>query len=173
VHLRDMSLPTPVHGHEGDEEKPDRVPLSHNLRLVSRRIVRAGMCKQVGANVLFLTGEHFSNHSILIQNEKGMQKLLESKFPPWSGCFSSSGSRWTARRGRYGLENGYRDPDLLPCQGCVRDGRKVTTRALLLGQVSPPAVAQPFLAEVRGAKAQAVTEGKTEAKAEAKEKDKK
>jgi len=53
-------------------------------------------------------------------------------------------------------------------------GRKVTTRALLLGKVPAPAVARPFLAEIRGAKAQAVAvaEGKTEAKAEAKEKDK-
>jgi lipid-binding SYLF domain-containing protein len=50
-------------------------------------------------------------------------------------------------------------------------GRKVTTRALLLGQVSAPSVAQPFLAEVRGAKAQAVAEGKAEEKA--KEKDQK
>jgi len=39
-------------------------------------------------------------------------------------------------------------------------GRDVTTRALLLGEVTAPAVAQPFLAEIRGAKAQAVTEGK-------------
>jgi lipid-binding SYLF domain-containing protein len=30
-----------------------------------------------------------------------------------------------------------------------------TTRALLLGEVQIPAVAQPFLAEVRGAKAEA------------------
>jgi hypothetical protein len=44
---------------------------------------------------------------------------------------------------------------------------------LLLGKVTVPAVAQPFLAEVRGAKAQAVAEGKAEAKADAKEKDKK
>jgi lipid-binding SYLF domain-containing protein len=43
-------------------------------------------------------------------------------------------------------------------------GRKVTTRALLLGKVSAPAVAQPFLAEIRGAKAQAVVEAKAEAK---------
>jgi hypothetical protein len=42
-----------------------------------------------------------------------------------------------------------------------------------LGKVPAPAAAQPFLAEIRGAKAQAVAEGKTEAKAEAKEKDKK
>jgi lipid-binding SYLF domain-containing protein len=39
-------------------------------------------------------------------------------------------------------------------------GRKVTTRALLLGKVPAPAVAEPFLAEIRGAKEQAVTEGK-------------
>jgi SH3 domain-containing YSC84-like protein 1 len=44
-------------------------------------------------------------------------------------------------------------------------GRDVTTRALLLGQVSVPAAAQPFLAEVHGAKAQAVAEGKAEEKA--------
>jgi lipid-binding SYLF domain-containing protein len=51
-------------------------------------------------------------------------------------------------------------------------GRKVTTRALLSGKVSAPAVAQPFLAEIRGAKAQAVAEEKSDAKSEAKEKDK-
>ena len=81
------------------------------------------------------------------------------------------------------MENGYRDPDLLPCQGAfagltlegasIRQdndsrqaiyGRKVTTRALLLGKVTVPAEAQPFLAEIRGAKAQAVAEGKAEAK---------
>jgi hypothetical protein len=44
---------------------------------------------------------------------------------------------------------------------------------LLLGKVTTPAAAQPFLAEVCGAKAQAVAEGKAEAKAEAKEKDQK
>ena len=57
---------------------------------------------------------------MIIQNEKGMQKLLSSNFQRWSGRFRSSGSSWTACRGRDGLENGYRDPDLLPCQGCVR-----------------------------------------------------
>ncbi len=46
---------------------------------------------------------------------------------------------------------------------------KVTTKALLLGKVPAPIVAQPFLAEVRGAKAQAVAAEKAEAKAEAKE----
>ena len=48
-------------------------------------------------------------------------------------------------------------------------GPKVTTKALLLGKVAAPAAAQPFLAEIRGAKAQAVSQGK----AEAKEKDRK
>ena len=52
-------------------------------------------------------------------------------------------------------------------------GPKVTTRALLLGKVPAPAAAQPFLAEVRGAKAQAVAEGKAEAKEEIKQKEKK
>ena len=51
-------------------------------------------------------------------------------------------------------------------------GSNVTTRALLLGKVPAPAAVQPFLAEVRGAKAQAVAAGKAEAKSEAKEKDK-
>jgi lipid-binding SYLF domain-containing protein len=43
-------------------------------------------------------------------------------------------------------------------------GRKVTTEALLLGKVPAPSAAQPFLAEIRGAKAQAVAQGKAEAK---------
>jgi hypothetical protein len=46
-------------------------------------------------------------------------------------------------------------------------GPKVTTRALLLGKVPAPSAAQPFLAEIRGAKAQAVAGGKAEAKSEA------
>lgn len=36
-------------------------------------------------------------------------------------------------------------------------GRRVTTRTTLLGRVSPPPAARPFLAAVRSAKAQAVT----------------
>jgi lipid-binding SYLF domain-containing protein len=47
-------------------------------------------------------------------------------------------------------------------------GRKTTTRALLLGKVTVPTVAEPFVAEVRGAKAQAVAAEKAEARAEAK-----
>jgi hypothetical protein len=45
-------------------------------------------------------------------------------------------------------------------------GRNVTTRALLLGEVPVPSAARPFLAEIRGAKAQAVAAGKAEEKAE-------
>jgi lipid-binding SYLF domain-containing protein len=52
-------------------------------------------------------------------------------------------------------------------------GHNVTTRALLLGKVPAPAAAQPFLAEVRSAKHQAVAEGKAEDRKEAREKDKK
>jgi Las17-binding protein actin regulator len=53
-------------------------------------------------------------------------------------------------------------------------GPKVTTRALLLGKVPAPSVTKPFLAEIRGAKAQAITDGKaddakSEARSEAKE----
>ena len=44
-------------------------------------------------------------------------------------------------------------------------GRNVTTRALLLGEVPVPAAAQPFLAEVHGAKVQAVAAEKAEDKA--------
>jgi hypothetical protein len=43
---------------------------------------------------------------------------------------------------------------------------------LLLGKVPAPSEAKPFLAEIRGAKAQAVAQGKAEAKSEAKEKNK-
>jgi hypothetical protein len=47
-------------------------------------------------------------------------------------------------------------------------GRKTTTRALLLGRVPAPTAAQSFLAAIRGAKAQAVAEGKADdAKTEA------
>ena len=51
-------------------------------------------------------------------------------------------------------------------------GHRVTTRALLLGEVVVPSAAQPFLAEVRGAKSQAAAQAKADAKADAKEKDK-
>jgi len=125
---------------------------------------------------------------MIIQNEKGMQKLLESNFHVGAdasaaagpvGRHASAGTDWkmdteilTYSRAR-GVFAG------LTLEGAsIRQdndsrhaiyGRKVTTRALLLGQVAAPAVAQPFLAEVNGAKAQAVAEDKAEHKSEAKE----
>jgi lipid-binding SYLF domain-containing protein len=116
---------------------------------------------------------------LIIQNEKGMQKLLDSNFQIGAdasaaagpvGRHASAGTDWkldteilTYSRAKGAFAG-------LTLEGAsIREdddsrnaiyGSKVTTRALLLGKVPAPAVAQPFLAEIRGAKAQAVTEGK-------------
>jgi len=45
-------------------------------------------------------------------------------------------------------------------------GAKSRLGLWLLGKVAVPSAAQPFLAEIRSAKAQAVAEGKAEAKSE-------
>ncbi len=129
---------------------------------------------------------------MIIQNEKGMQKLLESNFHVGAdasaaagpvGRHAEAGTDWKMDTEilTYSRAKGVFAGLTLEGASVRQDndsrhaiyGRKVTTRALLLGKVTPPAVAQPFLAEVRGAKAQAVAEGKAEAKEEAKEKDKK
>jgi SH3 domain-containing YSC84-like protein 1 len=120
---------------------------------------------------------------MIVQNEKGMQKLLESNFHLGAdasaaagpvGRHAEAGTDWkmdteilTYSRAK-GLFAG------LTLEGAsIRQdndsrhaiyGRKVTTRALLLGKVPVPSEAQPFLAEIRGAKAQAVAEAKAEAK---------
>ena len=129
---------------------------------------------------------------MIIQNEKGMQKLLESNFN--LGADASAAAGPVGRHAEAGT-NWKMDTEILTYSrakgafagltlegASIRQdndsrramyGRKVTTRALLLGKVPAPSVAQPFLAHVRGAKAQAVAEGKAEAKAEAKEKDQK
>jgi lipid-binding SYLF domain-containing protein len=126
---------------------------------------------------------------MIIQNEKGMQRLLSSNFH--IGADASAAAGPVGRHAEAGT-NWKMDTEILTYSrakgvfagltlegASIRQdsdsrramyGRKVTTRALLLGQVPPPSVAHPFLAEVRGAKAQAVAEGKAEAKAEAKEK---
>lgn len=52
-------------------------------------------------------------------------------------------------------------------------GGNVTTRALLLGKAPIPSAAQPFLAEVRRAKVQAIAAGKAEEKVEVKEREQK
>jgi SH3 domain-containing YSC84-like protein 1 len=129
---------------------------------------------------------------MIIQNENGMKKLLESNFQ--LGADASAAAGPVGRHAEAGTD-WKMDTEILTYSrakgafagltvegASIRQdndsrkaiyGHKVTTRALLLGQVTAPAVAQPFLAAVRGAKAQAVAEGKAEAKAEAKEKDQK
>jgi lipid-binding SYLF domain-containing protein len=127
---------------------------------------------------------------IIIQNEKGMQKLLESNFQLGAdasaaagpvGRHASAGTDWKLDTEilTYSRAKGAFAGLTLEGASIRQDndsrkaiyGRKVTTRDLLLGKVSAPAAAQLFLAEIRKAKAQAVAEGKAEAKSEAKEKD--
>ena len=120
---------------------------------------------------------------MIIQNEKGMQKLLSSNFQ--IGADASAAAGPVGRHAEAGTD-WKMDTEILTYSrakgafagltlegASIRQdndsrhaiyGRKVTTRALLLGKVPAPSAAQPFLAEIRGAKAQAVAEGKAEAK---------
>ena len=121
---------------------------------------------------------------LIIQNKQGMQKLLESNFQ--IGADASAAAGPVGRHAEAGTD-WKMDTEILTYSrakgafagltlegASIRQdndsrhaiyGRNVTTRALLLGKVAPPAIAEPFLAEVRGAKAQAVAEGKAEEKA--------
>lgn len=129
---------------------------------------------------------------LVIQNEKGMQKLLDSNFKIGAdasaaagpvGRHASAGTDWKLDTEilTYSRAKGAFAGLTLEGASIRQDndsrhaiyGRKITTRALLLGKVAVPAVAGPFLAEVRGAQAQAVAEAKAEVKAEAKEKEQK
>jgi lipid-binding SYLF domain-containing protein len=129
---------------------------------------------------------------MIIQNAKGMQRLLSSNFQVGGdasaaagpvGRHAEAGTDWKMDTEilTYSRAKGAFAGLTLEGASIRQDsdsrhamyGRKVTTLALLLGKVPAPAAAQPFLAEIRGAKGQAVAEGKTEARAEAKEKDKK
>jgi lipid-binding SYLF domain-containing protein len=125
---------------------------------------------------------------MIIQNEKGMQKLLSSNFHVGADASAAAGP--VGRHAEAGT-NWKMDTEILTYSrakgvfagltlegASIRQdndsrraiyGSKVTTKALLLGKVAAPAAAQPFLAEVRGAKGQAVAAEKAEAKAEAKE----
>jgi SH3 domain-containing YSC84-like protein 1 len=120
---------------------------------------------------------------LIIQNEKGMQRLLSSNFHVGGdasaaagpvGRHAEAGTDWkmdveilTYSRAK-GLFAG------LTLEGAsIRQdtdsrhaiyGRNVSTRSLLLGKVAAPAAAQPFLAEIHRAKSQAVAEGKAEEK---------
>jgi lipid-binding SYLF domain-containing protein len=129
---------------------------------------------------------------MIIQNEKGMQKLLSSNFQLGAdasaaagpvGRHASAGTDWKLDTEilTYSRAKGAFAGLTLEGASIRQDndsrkaiyGAKVTTRALLLGKVPAPSVAKPFLAEIRGAKAQAVAEGKAEARSDAKENDKK
>jgi SH3 domain-containing YSC84-like protein 1 len=125
---------------------------------------------------------------MIIQNEKGMQKLLSSNFHVGADASAAAGP--VGRHAEAGT-NWKMDTEILTYSrakgvfagltlegASIRQdndsrraiyGSKVTTKALLLGKVAVPVAAQPFLAEVRGAKGQAVAAEKAEAKAEAKE----
>ena len=125
---------------------------------------------------------------MIIQNEKGMQKLLSSNFQLGAdasaaagpvGRHASAGTDWKLDTEilTYSRAKGAFAGLTLEGASIRQDddsrhaiyGPKVTTQALLLGKVPAPSVTKPFLAEIRGAKAQAVAEGKAEAKSEAKE----
>ncbi len=127
---------------------------------------------------------------LIIQDEKGMQKLLSSNFHVGGdasaaagpvGRHAEAGTDWKmdVEILTYSRAKGVFAGLTLEGASIRQDndsrraiyGRRVTTRALLSGKVQAPAAAQPFLAEIRGAKARAVSEGKAAAKD--KEKDKK
>jgi SH3 domain-containing YSC84-like protein 1 len=129
---------------------------------------------------------------MIIQNEKGMQRLLSSNFQVGGdasaaagpvGRHAEAGTDWKMDTEilTYSRAKGAFAGLTLEGASIRQDsdsrhamyGRKVTSRALLLGKVPAPTAAQPFLAEVRGAKGQATADGKAESKAEAKEKDRK
>jgi len=124
---------------------------------------------------------------MIIQNEKGMQKLLSSNFQLGAdasaaagpvGRHASAGTDWKLDTEilTYSRAKGAFAGLTLEGASIRQDddsrhaiyGPKVTTQALLLGKVPAPSVARPFLAEIRGAKAQAVAGGRAEAEPEAK-----
>jgi lipid-binding SYLF domain-containing protein len=126
---------------------------------------------------------------MIIQNEKGMQKLLSSNFQLGAdasaaagpvGRHASAGTDWKLDTEilTYSRAKGAFAGLTLEGASIRQDndsrralyGRTVTTRALLLGKVPAPAVTLPFLAEIHTAKAQAAASGTADAKAEAKEK---
>src|SRR5208282_4327641 len=111
---------------------------------------------------------------LIIQNNKGMQRLLSSNFQIGAdasaaagpvGRHAEAGTDWKLDTEilTYSRAKGVFAGLTLEGASLRQDndsrhaiyGSNVTTRALLLGKVPVPAAAQPFLAEVRGAKAQA------------------
>ncbi len=110
---------------------------------------------------------------LIIQNDKGMQRLLESNFQIGGDASAAAGP--VGRHAEAGTD-WKMDTEILTYSrakgafaGLTLEGASlrqdsdsrhamygdVTTRALLLGEVPVPAAARLFLAEVRGAKAEA------------------
>ena len=54
---------------------------------------------------------------MIFQGDKGMQRLLSSQVPAWSGRLSGSRTGWSPCFRRHRLEAEYRDPHLLASQG--------------------------------------------------------
>ena len=113
---------------------------------------------------------------MIIQNEKGMQRLLSSNFQVGGdasaaagpvGRHAEAGTDWkldteilTYSRAKGAFAGLTLEGASLRQDDDSRHaiyGRNATTRAILLGKVAAPAAAKPFLAEVREAKAQAVS----------------
>lgn len=112
---------------------------------------------------------------MIIQNERGMQQLISSKFQIGGdasaaagpvGRHASANTNWKLETEilTYSRAKGAFAGLTLTGASVRRDddsskaiyGRYVTTRAILAGKVAIPAPAKPFLNAVRGAKAQAV-----------------
>lgn len=113
---------------------------------------------------------------MIIQNDRGMQRLLSSKFELGAdasaaagpvGRHASADTDWKLNEEilTYSRARGAFAGITLNGASIRRDddsttamyGRHVSTRAILSGKVSAPAAAAPFLDAVRGAKAQAAT----------------
>lgn len=128
---------------------------------------------------------------MIFQNEKGMQRLLSSNFHVGGdasaaagpvGRHAEAGTDWkmdteiltySRAKGAFAgltLEGASIRQDTDSRRAIY--GSNVTTRALLLGKVTAPSAVHPFLAEIRGAKAQAAAAEKAE-KSEAKSEDRK
>ena len=116
---------------------------------------------------------------LIIQNDKGVQKLLSSNFQIGAdasaaagpvGRHAEAGTDWKMDTEilTYSRAKGAFAGLTLEGASLRQDsdsehaiyGRNVTTRAILLGKVAAPSAAHPFLAEIREAKAQSVAAGK-------------
>lgn len=113
---------------------------------------------------------------MIIQNDRGMQRLLSSKFELGAdasaaagpvGRHASADTDWKLNEEilTYSRAKGAFAGITLNGASIRRDddstaamyGRHVSTRSILSGRIAPPAAARSFLDAVRGAKAQAAT----------------